>query len=110
MALNRTRAPILIAFNFLVRASQWRVVSPMRKAAKVSARVSKNRGGLLSDSGNCEAIRHVLCLFLKHAMDWRACRKTRRTCGELAEEHCGLFLPRKQYNVPERYLLRDREA
>jgi hypothetical protein len=42
-------------------------------------------------------------------MDWRA-RAKLGELGELAEEHCGLFLPRKQYNVPERYLLRDREA
>jgi hypothetical protein len=60
-------------------------------------------------SGNCEAIRHVLCLFLKRTMNWRD-RAKLGELGESAEEHCRLFLPRKQHNVPERYLLRDREA
>jgi hypothetical protein len=42
-------------------------------------------------------------------MNWRDCAKLGEL-GELAEEDCGLFLPRKPHNVPERYLLRDREA
>ena len=108
-ALNRTQALILTAFNFSVGASQWRVVSPIRKAAKVSARVSKSRGGLSSmrESGAVPVIFFPLS-------------ETRLKIGTIVQNYANLViyhryiadysLPRKQHNVPERYLLRDLEA
>jgi hypothetical protein len=73
VALNKTRAPILIG-SFLVRANRCKVVSPIRKVAKVSARVSKNCG-LMSVAGiaKLSETRHGSA---------RLCN-TRRTCREL---------------------------
>lgn len=86
IALNKTRAPIFTGLSFLVRASQWRVVSPIRKTAKASARLNKSRGGLLSIRGTAWLFA-MFCLLLKRANDWRAGAKL----GELAVIGRGTF-------------------